>query len=87
MLYKNKKEKPIKENIKDYKNHKILYELTKKNALHNVIFVEDKNDDWFVYVLEYNKKTGVITYNSMIIHSDCQTRLEHLLNCGYELKK
>lgn len=86
-MYKKKREKPIKENIKDYKNHKVLYQLTKTKALHNIIFVEDKNDDWFVYVLEYKKKSGEITDNSMILQSDCLTRLEHLKCCGYELKK
>lgn len=86
-MYKKKREKPIKENIKDYNRHKVLYELTKNKALHNIMFVEDKNDDWFVYVLEYKKKSGEITDNSMILQSDCPTRLEHLKCCGYELKK
>ena len=68
------------ENIKDYSKHVILYELNKPRAINNIKFVEDINDNWFVYVLEYKKKTGEITNNSMIIASDVATRLNHLLH-------
>ena len=89
-MYKKpvKKEKKISsENIKDYSKHKQLYLLTKSHSPQTTIFVEDINDDWFVYVITYRTKSGVITDNSMIIKSDCDTRLRHLISLGHELKK
>jgi hypothetical protein len=85
--FTQKQKKITIENIKDYSEHKVLYELSKPKSPHLIKFVEDLNDNWFVYVLEYKKKTGEITDNSMIIAADVTTRLTHLQNCGYELKK
>ncbi len=82
-----KKSEKIIENIKDYSNHKVLYELTKPKSYHVIRLVEDVNDDWFVYVLEYKKKSGEIINNSMIIASDVATRISHLQDYGYEIKK
>jgi hypothetical protein len=82
-----KEKKEITENIKSFNNHKQLYLLTKTHSPQTTVFVEDMNDDWFVYVLTYRTKSGVITDKSMIIKSDCDTRLRHLISVGHELKK
>jgi len=83
---KPKKETKV-ENIKEYQAYKQLYFLTKKHSSQSTIFVEDLIDPWFVYVITYKTKSGIITDNSMIIKSDCDTRIKHLINVGHELKK
>ena len=82
-----KENKAPVENIKSFDNHKQLYLLTKAHSPQTTVFVEDMNDDWFVYVITYRTKSGVITDKSLIIKSDCNNRLRHLISLGHELKK
>jgi len=81
-----KQKKEAVENIKDYANHNKLYILTKTHSSQTTVFIEDANDDWFIYVITYRTKSGVITDRSMIIKSDVDTRLKHLTNLGHILK-
>jgi len=74
------------ENIKDYDSYKVLCEMTKIRSPHSIKFIEDLNDDWFVYALKY-KKTGEITDNFMIIKPDYETWIRHFEREGFELKK
>ena len=90
-MYKPFRAKTIKEkdieNIKDFSNNKILYTLTKAHSPQTIAFVQDTNDPWFVYVKTYKTRSGSIIDSSMIIASDIETRLSHLLHLGYEIKK
>ena len=86
-MYNKYRAKTVKEksteNIKDFKNNKILYTLIKPHSPQTIVFLEDKEDPWFVYVKTYKTKSGVITDSSQIIASDVEARLTHLKAVGY----
>lgn len=83
--------KPIKEkstqNIKDFLVYKVLHTLTKPHSPHTIVFIEDLNDPWLVYVKTFKTKVGTITNSSMIIACDVSTWVGHLIRLGHELKK
>jgi len=85
-MYKKpeKKEKPAYGNIKDYAKNKLLYTLVKPNAINSIALLEDLDDPWFILVLTYKTKSGIIVDNTTIIASDIKTWLSHLTNMGYE---
>lgn len=89
--FDNKTNKPIKEkkteNIADYSNSKVLYTLTKAHSPHTIVFLEDPEDPWFVYVTTFKTKAGTITNSSMITAKDVDVWLSHVLSMGHELKK
>ena len=72
-------------NIKDY--DKILYTLTKPHSPHSIAFVEDPNDDWFVFIKEYKTKSGDITYSEIITEKDLLDRLDHFERLGHKIEK
>jgi hypothetical protein len=83
-MYKQTKIKKINtENIKDFLLYKQLYLLTKLRSPLSVIFIEDKEDPWFIYVKYFKTKTGEITNSSMIIKPDIYTWLKSIKNNGY----
>jgi hypothetical protein len=84
-MYKKQK-KVSTENIKDYNKHKQLCLLTKSKSPQTISIVEDINDPWFLYVISYKTKSGIVTDTSMIIESDCETRIRHLTNLGWIVK-
>jgi hypothetical protein len=90
-MYKKFKAKKVKEkiteNIKDFSENKVLYTLTKSHSPQTIVFIEDKEDPWFVYVKYFKTKTGTIVYSSMIIAGDLETQLSHLQRLGWEFKK
>lgn len=79
--------KKEKENIKDFSKDKQLYYLTKPHSPQSIIFVEDKEDPWFIYVKYYKTKTGEVVDSSMIIAKDAEDWLTHLQHVGWKLKK
>jgi hypothetical protein len=89
--YKSWRAKTIKEksteNITDFSQNKVLYILRKPHVPHTIVFIEDKDDPWFVYVKYFKTKTGVISDSSMIIAGDVEIQLTHLLDLGYEIQK
>jgi len=70
------------ENLKDFSTYKKLCFLTKPRAILSIVFIEDKNDPWFIYV-KYFKKTGEITDSSIIIKSDYNDWINLLKNVGW----
>jgi len=91
-MYKNfNKAKTVKEksteNISNYSDYKAVHRFTKQHSPNSVVIVQDKNDDWFYYVITYRTKTGIITDSSMIIGSDLETWVRSVERMGYELKK
>ena len=84
---KTDKVKKVKEdngNIKDFAENKVIAVLTKPKALSGIILVEDKEDPWFVYVLTYRLKSGVISENNFIIAKDVPGWVSHLKSMGFE---
>jgi hypothetical protein len=84
-----KSNKPIKKkenlgNIKDFTENKKLYSLTKVRSPLSIVFIEDKEDPWFIYVKYYKTKSGEITDSSMIIRADIDDWLKAIKNSGYE---
>jgi len=89
-MYKKFEKKPkakSTENIKDFSKNKVLYTLTKPHSPHTIVYLEDLEDPWFVHVTTYKTKSGIITDSSMIIASDVDTWLSHMLSFGHEVKK
>jgi len=90
-MYNKNRAKTVKEksteNIKDFIDNKILYTLAKPRSPQTIVFLEDKEDPWFVYVKTYKTKSGIITNSSMIIAADVEAWLSHLKSNGYELQK
>jgi 3'-phosphoadenosine 5'-phosphosulfate (PAPS) 3'-phosphatase len=75
------------ENISDYSKNKILYSFIKEHSPNSIVIVEDKEDPWFIHILTYRTKTGVIMDSSMIIASDLETWVNSVKRMGFELKK
>lgn len=46
------------------------FKLTKLRAKHEVIFKSDKEDDWFIYIIHIEKKSGKEASKTMIIRKD-----------------
>lgn len=91
MYKKSFKAKTVKEksteNISEYSDYKVIHSFTKQRSPNSVVIVQDKNDEWFYYVITYRTKTGIITDSSMIIGSDLETWVRSVERMGYELKK
>jgi len=79
--------KSLTENIKDYSDCKILYTLLKPHSPHTIVFVEDRVDPWFVHVITYKTKSGIVSDTSMIIAADIKTWKGHLEALGHIEKK
>ena len=58
------------------------FKLVKPRAKTEIIFKEDKDDPWFVYVLHIEKKSGKKT-TSMIIQKDVEDFKKHYLGNGW----
>jgi hypothetical protein len=83
----NLKHKQKTESIDDYSKHNKLCLLTKFRSPHSIMVVEDLNDPWFLYVLTYKTKSKEIADWSMIIKSDYDTRIGHLVHLGWNIQK
>ena len=83
---KTVKEK-ITENIKDYSDYKVIHTFVKQHSPNSIVIVQDKNDDWFYYVITYRTKTGIITDSSMIIGSDLESWIRSITQAGFEITK
>jgi hypothetical protein len=88
-MYKKftKPKKQSTENITDFSKSKHLFLLTKIRSPLSIAFIEYDEDPWFVFVKYFKNKTGEITDSSMIIKTDCENRVRHLISLGYKLKK
>lgn len=89
--YNNFRAKTVKpkrtDNISDYENNKLLYTLIKPRSPNTIKFVEDKEDPWFIYVLTFKTKSGLISDSSMIIAADLDTWVSSVKRMGFEIKK
>ncbi len=56
--------------------------LTKPRARTEIFFKPDKDDEWFVYIIHKEKKSGK-KKSSMIIQKDMDMFLQHYLNEGW----
>jgi hypothetical protein len=75
------------DNISEYEDNKLLYTFVKQRSPHTIKFVEDKEDAWFIYVITFKNKSGLMTDLSMIIASDLETWVSSVKRMGFELKK
>lgn len=71
-------------NISEYSKTKILCILRKDKTLQNILFVEDDDDKWFIDVVTYKAKSGVIVDIQTIIRPDVDHQILHLQHLGYE---
>ena len=62
--------KTIEDEQAEMSTAKRLYRLTRPRSPYIKEYIEDPNDDWFVYVVTIKKKTGEWTHNSMIIQKN-----------------
>jgi hypothetical protein len=58
--------------------------LSKDRARHIIKFKPDKDDDWFIYIIHSEKKSGKETSKVMIIKKDVDSFLESLKNNGWK---
>ena len=56
--------------------------LTKPRARTEIIFKADKDDEWFIYIIHAEKKSGK-KRSSMIIQKDMNMFLQHYLSQGW----
>lgn len=74
-------------NISDFLEYERLCTFTKKRSPKTIaIYLTDKNDDWFYYVITYRTKSGKISSRSMITKSDIPVWKNYIQNSlGYTL--
>jgi hypothetical protein len=75
------------DNVSEYADNKVLYTFNKKRSPLTVKFFEDKEDPWFIFVITFKTKTGIVSDSSMIIAADIETWVRSIERMGYELKK
>jgi len=84
-MYKKEK-KEFSDNISNYENYKILYKLAKPHSPQTIVFLEDKDDPWFVIVKYYQTKSGKIKDpkdSFTILQTELNDRINGLLKLGY----
>lgn len=54
----------------------VLHSLEKKRSPKKVDFVLPKGEDWFVDIIEYQKKSGEVKHTSMITMNDVETMVD-----------
>jgi hypothetical protein len=59
--------------------------LKKPKARTAILFKPDKDDDWFVYVIHFELKSGKQTSKSMIIKKDVDQRINGYLSKGWAI--
>lgn len=59
------------------------FKLFKPRAKTQIVFKEDKEDDWFVYIIHVERKSGKETSKSMIIHKDLTEYLDYYHGKGW----
>jgi len=64
-----------------------LRKLTKPGAKTHIIFVPQKEDDWFVDMNHIDNKTGKIQKNSMTIEKDVNSFINQYLAKGWKLEQ
>ena len=82
---KAKVEKTKFQNLSDYSENKVLFTLTKKHSPYNIKIVEYIPDNWFIHILKYKPKTGLIMDSHFIISPDLKTWLSHLDTQGFKI--
>lgn len=73
-----------KEYLKDAKR---LYRMTKPRGQKIREYIEDPTDEWFIYVVEYNKKSGGWTDLSLIVQKDVCHRVDFDGRLGWTVEK
>lgn len=59
--------------------------LKKQKSRTMILFKPDKEDDWFVNVVKFEKKSGKQISNSLIIQKDVQQWLDGYIDKGWEI--
>jgi hypothetical protein len=72
------------QNIKHYKTNKLIYTLQKPKSKNLVSFYYDKEDNWFIDIVEYSNKTGDIKNTSTIVQSTLEQTVNFYKGHGYE---
>jgi hypothetical protein len=71
-----------REGLQDAKR---LYVLKKKGSPHTVEYIEDPEDDWFVYVVKIRNTSKKFESFSMIIQKDVETWLGYDTRTGWAI--
>ena len=59
------------------------FKLVKERAKTEIIIKPDHEDDWFIYIIQKEKKSGKETSKTMIIQKDLNDFLEHYYDKGW----
>jgi hypothetical protein len=80
-------EKTLEEKKEWLKDARRLYRMTKPRGHKIREYIEDPDDNWFIYVIEYKKKTGEWSDSSMIIQKDMCHRVDFDGRLGWTIEK
>jgi REP element-mobilizing transposase RayT len=69
------------------KNKNNYRTLTKPGAKTHIVFIPQKEDDWFVDLNHVDNKTGKIIRNSMIIEKDVEIFISNYKSQGWTLSE
>jgi len=73
--------------LKEYSTHKKLVTASKNKCNYKIIICTNDPDEWLLDWLHVQKKTGKLTYDSMIIAKDLPYRLKQLRKRGYKCNR
>jgi hypothetical protein len=59
------------------------FKLVKTRARQEIVIKPDKDDDWFIYIIHVDKKSGKEVSKKMIIKKDLEQFLSSFANDGW----
>ena len=69
--YKKKFDEPKEiKNISDFSAYKELLRFKKERSPHTLVFLTNDPEEWFIDVIHYRTKSGVVTRDDYIIDKD-----------------
>jgi len=74
------------DNISKYKSYKKIYKFSKPKSYKVIEFMtNDLPDEWLIDIVEYRKKSGVITLDFMILQKEITKWIDKYKSDGYSL--
>jgi len=85
-VFNYQKPKQKAEVLRDYRFHKVLYEMRKHHSpLTILICTFDIPDEWLIDIVEYKTKTELVTDNYMILANQIETFISLYKKNGFEI--
>ena len=78
-----RKVKESEGNISKYEEYEIIISMEKTKSIFAVNFYKNPEDDFMINAVEYKKKTGEITHDSLIIRPDIEGFVRNFERSGF----